>query len=115
MLDVGLPEMDGWSVMEKLKSNPRTRHIPVHFVSGQDAPLEALKMGAIGYLMKPAVILMDIMMPEMDGYQTMQEVRKDARFTNLPIIALTAKAMKGDRRKSIESGANDYLSKACRR
>ena len=324
ILDVGLPGMDGWTVMEKLKSNPATRHIPVHFISGHDAPLEALKMGAIGYLTKPVelaalqemftgiearicqsirtlllveddeamrtsmkelldgeditivtastgheaynllqsqavdcmvldlglsdisgfdlvekikqnpsmsflpiiiytgrdlskeeqqrleqqaesiiikgvksserlldevtlflhrvetelpeeqqkkirqlhdretvltektvlmvdddmrnifalssvleekgmrvlvaengkealemldtnpeieLVLMDIMMPEMDGYQTMQEIRKDVRFSTLPMIALTAKAMKGDRQKSIDAGANDYLSK----
>lgn len=58
-----------------------------------------------------ALILMDIMMPEMDGYEAMQEIRKQHRFRQLPIIALTAKAMKGDKSKCIEAGANDYLSK----
>jgi signal transduction histidine kinase/CheY-like chemotaxis protein len=57
------------------------------------------------------MILMDIMMPEMDGYETMQHIRKQERFRHLPIIALTAKAMKGDKAKCIEAGANDYLSK----
>jgi len=324
ILDIGLPDMDGWAVMEKLKTNPNTRHIPVHFISGQNASLQAMKMGAIGYVTKPVniqnlhdvfqkieeilthtekslliiedneamraslcellsgndiritaaasgeealhlfqqgsfdcvvldlgladvsgfdllekikrdvnlmalpiivytgkeltkdeelrlqkhaesiiikgvksperlldevtlflhrleadlpehlqrkvrmlhdkeevfkkkiilivdddmrnvfalssvlegkgmevlvaengkealvllnthggidLVLMDIMMPEMNGYETMQQIRSQARFEKLPIIALTAKAMKGDRQKAIDAGANDYLSK----
>jgi len=57
------------------------------------------------------LILMDIMMPEMDGYETMQKIRAQAKFKNLPIMALTAKAMKGDQEKCIAAGANDFLSK----
>jgi CheY-like chemotaxis protein/GAF domain-containing protein/HAMP domain-containing protein len=57
------------------------------------------------------LVLMDIMMPEMDGYQTMEAVRAIPEFKQLPIISLTAKAMKGDREKSIASGASDYITK----
>jgi CheY-like chemotaxis protein len=66
---------------------------------------------ALGHHPDVDIVLMDVMMPEMDGYQTMRAIRQNPRFRSLPIIAITAKALKDDRDKCIEAGASDYLPK----
>ncbi len=78
--------------------------IVVTATTGREA-VEALDSSGV------AIVLMDIMMPEMDGYQTIREIRSREHHRRLPIIALTARAMKGDREKCLEAGASDYLAK----
>jgi HAMP domain-containing protein/signal transduction histidine kinase/DNA-binding response OmpR family regulator len=73
-----------------------------------ESGMDALK---IMYNKPMDMVLMDIMMPDMDGYETMRRIRAEEKFKNIPIIAVTAKAMKGDREKCLEAGASDYISK----
>jgi CheY-like chemotaxis protein/two-component sensor histidine kinase len=80
--------------------------VGLHYAESGRAGLELLRQHP-----DVDIVLVDIMMPDMDGYETMREIRAMAGFADLPIIAVTAKAMKGDRSKCIEAGASDYVSK----
>ena len=181
ILDVLLPDLDGYEVIDRLKQHDFTKHIPLHILSGDDfnstntsgAEVNLFLHGLNSNVVKfnksvrtnkekerylegrsilivdddmrnvfsltsiledkgvkvivgkngaeglqrlhsnPEIelVIMDIMMPEMDGYTVIKEIRRDERYTKLPIIALTAKAMKEDKQRCIEAGANDYLTK----
>ncbi len=77
-----------------------------------DNGLAALEQGA---RRRPDIILLDMMMPVMDGYETARRIIRDPFFDGVPILALTAKAMKGDAEKTLEAGCDDYMSKPIRR
>jgi len=88
---------------------PKGAHVTIAR-NGREA-LEALEKNPAGIAEAIDLVLMDIMMPEMDGYTAMREIRKRAEWKKLPIIALTAKAMKDDQEKCLAAGANDYIAK----
>jgi CheY-like chemotaxis protein len=84
----------------------RTKGVEVQMADTGKAALETLSKEA-----PFDAVIMDVMMPEMDGYEAMRRIRQEPRFGTLPVIALTAKAMKGERERCLEAGASDYLSK----
>jgi CheY-like chemotaxis protein len=203
-LDLGLSDIDGFVLLDLLRHDPDTSHIPIHVISGAEQAAHALTIGAAGVTEKPAqqeelaalfeaiakrarskevvpkrrvtarrksekarreampglvgarilivdddirniysltsvleahevevlhaergadgirilesvagidVALIDIMMPEMDGYETMRQIRTQPSIAAIPLVAVTAKAMKGDRQKCLDAGASDYIAK----
>jgi HAMP domain-containing protein/signal transduction histidine kinase/CheY-like chemotaxis protein len=202
-LDLGLSDIDGFVLLDLLKHDPQTAHLPIHVISGAEKMAKVLEMGAFGVTAKPAertalaavfqtfadliarsgprtpyaqepgayaplstrqvpelagskmlivdddirniysltsvlesygvevlhaergrdgilileqtpdidIALIDIMMPEMDGYETMQHIRQRPQLADVPLVAVTAKAMKGDRQKCLDAGASDYIAK----
>jgi CheY-like chemotaxis protein len=98
-----------------VEDNQTTREMMVSYLSAHGYRLRLAHHGAealeVAHDERPALVLMDIQLPHMDGLTAIRQFRADAAFADLPIIAMTALAMPGDRERCMQAGANDYLSK----
>ena len=108
VLDLRLPDMPGFELLEKVHAEPTLADVPVVVFTGKD--LYAEEQTQLKAMAK-SIVLLEIRMPEMGGYETMREIRNALEFRTLPILALTAKAMKGGREKCLNAGASDYIAR----
>ena len=177
ILDIGLPGIDGYEVMKRLKDNPKTRHIPVHFISASDESIEAMKLGAVGYLTKPVssqklnnafkkiknliskplkkvliveddkiirksivelikddniltiavetgkdafeelngekfdCMILDLGLEDMSGFEILEKIRKSKTIKNLPIIIYTGTELSSDDNEKLQKYANSIILK----
>ncbi len=177
ILDIGLPGIDGWTVMEKLKTHPDTRHIPVHFISASENSIQARKMGAIGFLSKPVTMIqleeafnkieaiiskkvkkllvaendksqrdvildlvgnddvktlvvrsgadairllknndfdcmiLDLFLDDMSGFNLLENIRKDAAISNVPVIIYTGQELSGNEQDKLRKYAESIVIK----
>lgn len=180
ILDIGLPGIDGYEVMKRLKNNPETRHIPIHIISASDKSLEALKMGAIGYLTKPVsndklggvfkkieniiskpirralivedddimrksiinlldegnveitalesgeeafealkkekyeCMILDLGLKELSGFELLEKVRKDKKLKELPVIIYTGQDLSQEENEKLQKYADSIIIKGAR-
>ena len=103
-MKVLLADDDVRNIYSMTKTLEKYQMIVVPAMDGKEA-LQLIKSNAVD------VVLMDMMMPEMDGYESIKAIRKNPLYKKVPVIAVTAKAMSGDREKCIAAGASDYISK----
>ena len=107
--------MDSGKVILIIDDDPEVQDLVMMFLKLRGYQGHLAKNGEEGVRIarevRPHLILMDIMMPKMDGYEACRQIRKQNKWAKLPVIALTAKAMMDDREKCIEAGANDYITK----
>ena len=107
LMDIGLPDIDGWQVTRLLKANAQTRGIPIIALTAHALVTDREKARAE----VPGLILMDMSLPILDGWEATRQIKADPATSGIPIIALTAHAMSEDRERAISAGCDDYDTK----